>query len=86
MPRANALDRFLDPLGSCLTPEVAERIVEFRADARTQKRLDTLAQKNQAGELSDAEREEYDTYISAIDFVTVLQAKARSILGAQIRH
>ena len=80
MSRNNILDQFLDPLGSCLTPEVARRLVKFRADAKTQKRLDQLAEKNQAGKLTDAEREVYDTYISAIDFVTVLQAKARSIL------
>jgi hypothetical protein len=42
--------------------------------------LDVLAEKNQEGELSEAEREEYDTYIFAIDFLTVLQTKARSIL------
>lgn len=80
MSRANILDRFLDPLGSYLTPEVAKRLVGFRTDAKTQKRLDQLAEKNQSGVLTEAEREEYDTYISAIDFVTVLQAKARSLL------
>jgi len=30
--------------------------------------------------LTPAEREEYDTYISVIDFITVLQAKARTVL------
>ena len=80
MHRTNILDRFLDPVGLCLTPEVARRLVSFRADARTQRRLDVLAEKNQEGELSEAEREEYDTYIFAIDFLTVLQTKARSIL------
>jgi hypothetical protein len=85
MNRTNVLDRFLDPVGSYLTPEVARRLIGFRADARTQKRLDRLAEKNQEGELSEAEREEYDTYISAIDFITVLQAKARSILKSHVK-
>jgi len=80
MNRTNILDRFLDPVGLCLTPEVAKRLVRVRLDAKTQRRLDDYAERNQEGELTDAEREEYDTYISAIDFVTVLQAKARGIL------
>jgi len=85
MTRTNILDRFLDPVGSYLTPEVARRLVRFRADARTQKRLDELAEKNQDGKLTEAEREEYDTFISAIDFVTVLQSKARSILKSRVK-
>jgi|LakMenEpi03Aug12_release.lakeMendotaPanAssembly.Ray.scaffolds.fasta_scaffold1501421_2 hypothetical protein len=86
MSRTKVLDRFLDPLGSCLTPEVAQRVVDFRADARTQKRLDALAAKNQSGRLTPAEQDEYDTYLSAIDFVSVLQAKARSVLKHQPSH
>ena len=85
MTRTNILDRFLDPVGSYLTPEVARRLIRFRADARTQKRLDELAEKNEDGKLTEAEREEYDTFISAIDFVTVLQSKARSILKSRVK-
>jgi len=47
------MDRFLDPVGSCLTPEVAKRLIKFRADAKMQKRLDQLAEKNQEGERSE---------------------------------
>jgi hypothetical protein len=86
MSRTKILDRFLDPVGSLLTPEVARRLVRFRADAKTQKYLDQLADKNQEGVLSDAEREEYDTLISAIDFVTVLQTKARSLLKRHVKR
>ena len=85
MNKTNVLDRFLDPVGSYLTPEVAERRVKFRADPETQTRLDELAEKHHEGRLSRAEHEEYDTYISAIDFVTVLQAKAQSVLRGQIK-
>lgn len=86
MSRTNVLDRFLDPVGSFLTPEVARRLVRFRADARTQKHLDELAEKNREGKLGDAEREEYDTLISAIDFITVLQTKARSLLKRRVKR
>jgi hypothetical protein len=80
MIRANLLDRFLDPFGAFLTPEVARRLVDFRVDEQTQARIDELADKCNEGQLTPAEREEYDTYISVIDFITVLQAKARTVV------
>jgi hypothetical protein len=76
----NVLDQILDPFAECLTPEVAQRVVAFRADARSQARIDELADKNTAGEISAEELAEYDTYIQAIDFITILQAKARARL------
>jgi len=86
MNRTKILDRLLDPIGSCLTPEVARRLVKFRADIETQHRLDELADKHSEGDLDEAEREEYDTYISAIDFITVLQTKARSLLKKSVKR
>jgi len=80
MIRVNVLDRFLDPFGSFLTPEVARRLVDFRVDEQTQARIDELADKCNEGQLTLAECEEYDTYISVIDFITILQAKARTVL------
>jgi hypothetical protein len=80
MSRANVLDRFLDPFGAFLTPEVARRLVDFCVDEQTQARIDELAGKCTEGQLTSAEREEYYTYVSVIDFITVLQAKARTVL------
>jgi hypothetical protein len=80
MNRANVLDRFLDPFGAFLPPEVAQKLVDFRVDEQTQARIDELADKCNEGQLTLAEREEYDTYIAVIDFITVLQAKARTVL------
>lgn len=77
---ATVLDRLLDAFAECLTAEAAKRIVAFRADPRTQARIDELGDKNTAGRLSEEEANEYDTYIQAIDFITVLQAKARTLL------
>ena len=71
------LDRLLDPFGAFLTPEVARKLVNFRVDELTQSRIDELADKCNEGQLTPTEREEYDTYISVIDFLTALQAKAR---------
>jgi hypothetical protein len=76
----SALDRILDPVGRCLTPDVARAIVNLRTDEETQTRLDDLADKSSEGTLSAVERAEYETYVAAIDFLTVLQAKARALL------
>lgn len=74
------LDRLLDPVASCFTPRIARRLVSLRADEATQKRLDKLADKANEGELTDAERDEYEVYVHAIDFIGILQAKARRYL------
>ena len=80
-PRTNALlDRLLDPVARCLTPEVARQLVALRADPQFQERLDTLANKCTEGQLSPDEREEYKTYIQAINIIGILQAKARKLL------
>ena len=80
MSNTTVLDRFLDPVASFLTPEVAQRLVEFRADAATQSRLDELAEKSSAGLLTPEERAEYKSFMLAIDFGSILQPKARRAL------
>lgn len=80
MSTSTILGQLLDPIASSLTPESAQRIIDFRADELTQTRIDELANRCNEGELTPEERREYDRYLSVIDVVTVLQAKARSIV------
>ena len=75
------LDQLLTPLGDCLTPEVAQLLVDLHASADVQVRLEELADKSTEGQLSDAERAEYATAVAAIEFISVLQAKARRLLS-----
>jgi len=77
------LDRMLAPVGDCFTPEVARRLVELREDTQLQSRIDSLAEKNTEGELSQEERSEYETYVRAGNLIAILQAKARKILKEQ---
>jgi hypothetical protein len=79
---ASVLETVLDPVVECFTPSVAEEIANLRANPRLQERLDVLADKSNEGSLTEAERTEYETYVKAIDFITILQAKARVILQA----
>lgn len=78
----DTLDRLLDPVSRCLTPDVAQALINLRADPSFQARLDELADKNTENRLTSDEREQYDLYLSAISVITVLQSKTRTILRA----
>ncbi|RJP30940.1 MAG: hypothetical protein C4547_16065 [Phycisphaerales bacterium] len=72
----------LDPVGDCLTPAVATRIVDLRADPRVVERLDLLAAKNAEGVLTPREEAEYEAFVEALDVIAILQAKARRAIRA----
>ncbi len=74
------LDRLVEPVVRMLTPEVARALLQLRADAELQERMDELAQKCNEGQLTPEEREEYDTSIRFGNFIAILQAKARAFL------
>lgn len=76
---APVIDRLLDPLGRMLTPEVARKLANYRFDAKARARIDQLARKCNDGKLSEEERREYETYVQIMDFIAILQAKARAV-------
>jgi hypothetical protein len=76
------LHRLLDPIGRCLTPEVASQIVNLRAPIDVQDRLDWLADRCNEGTLTAEELSEYHASVQAIDVISILQAQARSILAS----
>jgi hypothetical protein len=67
-------------VGRVLTLEVAQQLVGLQADPAVQARLEELADKCTAGQLSTDERVEYETSVQALEFIAVLQAKARRAL------
>ena len=84
MSTPSVLDRFLDPMTECLTPEVAQRLLDtVFLDQQTQGRLDELADKSNRGALSDDERSEYEEYVEAMDVVGIIKAKAQIVLQRQ---
>lgn len=80
MSTASVLDRFLDPVTDCLTQDVAERIVNLQLDQEMQNRLNELAGKANRGELSEAERSEYEAFVQGMDLIGIFKAKARKAL------
>ena len=81
MASTSYLDRFLDPLTEALTPEIAGKIVNLRVDPELQAQIDDLRHKANEGSLTAAEDEEYKGIVEAIDLISILQAKARRVLG-----
>lgn len=77
----SAFDRATDPIFSLLTREQAQAIVNFRGDQWLAQRAEELAHKCNEGELSGEERAEYEGYARANNFIAVMQAKARRLLG-----
>ena len=51
-----ALTELLDPLGECMTPEVARRVIQLRASAEANIRMHLLAGKSAQGTLSEEAR------------------------------
>jgi hypothetical protein len=72
----------VDPIGRVLTPAAAEELLGVRADHETQQRIDDLADKCNEGTLTEAERCEYQEFVSVFNVLTLLQARARTILDA----
>ena len=72
-----ALDGLLEPLSRWLDAESANRVVEFRIDPEVQARLGVLAEKANDGTLSVDEQTEYEAFINAADFISILKLKAR---------
>lgn len=74
------LNRILQPVVGCFTPEVAAKVAALRADEKLQQRIDFLAERANEGKLTSEETDEYESYVRAIDVIAILQAQARAVL------
>lgn len=82
---ASILDRLVDRVVRTFTPDVARALVRLRAEPAVQARMDLLARKCNRGQLSAAEREEYETSIRFANYLAILQSKARRLLKERER-
>lgn len=80
MATASSLDRLLDPVMACFTPQVAQNIVNLRLAPELTERIEYLASRANEGTLTPEEDEEYKDYIEGGDMISLLQAKARRFL------
>lgn len=75
-----ALDQLMAPLGDCLTPESARRLLALKADAELEEKVENLAARHSQGVLTPKEQAEYGQYVSYSTFVAILKSKARQLL------
>jgi hypothetical protein len=78
-----ALDQLIGPLGECLTPESARRLLALKADPELQARVDDLAERHSRGALSPDEQSEYGGYVYFDTFIAILKSKARQLLSSR---
>ena len=82
MANVSSLDQFFfDPVNGCLTPQVAQRIMDWRPSEELRRRIEELGRKADEGTLTAVEDDEYREYIDEGDVIALLQAKARRALG-----
>ncbi|REJ90213.1 MAG: hypothetical protein DWQ34_17775 [Planctomycetota bacterium] len=81
MTTTTYLDRLLDPVTDAFTPELARAIVDLRADAETEARINLLRRKANDGTLTPEEDAEYKEFVEAVDVLSVIQSKARRFLA-----
>ena len=76
------LAQLMAPLGDCLTPESARRLLALKPDPELQRRVDDMATRHTEGQLSPEEEAEYGCYVSFATFIAILKSKARQLLAA----
>ena len=72
-----AFHRGTAPIFALLTEDQTRRPADLQGDPTLAERLEALATKVNEGELTDAERAEYEAYTEANNLLAVLQAEAR---------
>lgn len=77
----NFLDRYLDPVTQAFSPDVAQRILDLKPDEGVLSRVEELGQKSNSGDITEAERDEYQSLADAGTLVALLKAKARRFLA-----
>jgi hypothetical protein len=75
------LDQVLGPVGNHMPLEFAQYLVDLRAAPDMQAKVDELAEKCNEGQLSPAERDEYDRYLQANFLIGALQRQAKRVLA-----
>ncbi len=76
------LRRVVDPGQPFLSAEAAQAILRLDFHANDRTRMNQLAEKNRAGQLTAAEEQELNGYIRVGQVLGILQSKARRSLSA----
>jgi hypothetical protein len=70
----------MEPDSNGLPPEVARSLLALRFSQSDRDRMNELAQRNQEGALTDAERRELEAYVNVGDVLALIHLKAQESL------
>lgn len=76
----NFLDKYLDPVSDALSKQAAQKILDLEPTSDVVLRVQELAEKSDAGTITEEERDEYRALADAGTLVALLKAKARRVL------
>src|SRR5947209_17864825 len=82
---APVLDQLVAPLGDCLTPESARRLLALKVDPKLQARVDDLAGRHSRGLLTSEEQAEYGGFRFLDTLLCIAKTEARPTPGAYRR-
>ncbi len=66
-----------------MSPDVAQYLLSFDFDAEDRERMEVLAERARAGNLTPAETAELDSYLHIGSLISIMQSKARRLLRSQ---
>ncbi len=81
---STSLRRYLEQFTETFTPELADHFANLPPNAEFQAILDDLGHKANEGTLTQEERQEYETYVEAMDVITLLRLKANHQNGHSV--
>jgi hypothetical protein len=79
MATLGALDELLNPATGWLTPQSAQRLVDWKLSDELRNRIEELGAKANRGLLTPEEDAEYRAYLDDAELISLLQAKARRL-------
>jgi hypothetical protein len=79
---ATILDKMLKPATDQMPVQFARQLLALRADVELMAKIDDLRSKANSGSITQAEDAEYKEFVEAVDILSLLQARARSIIAS----
>jgi len=75
----SALDQLLNPATGWLTPQAAQKLVDWKIDDGLRERVEELGRKANLGTLTEEEDAEYRAYLDDAEVISLMQVKARRL-------
>ena len=80
LTEADILTEVVEPNRATFSPQLAEELLSLRFNDNATNRIRDLLQKNNAGNITPAEKSTQENYLRVGEFLDLMQAKARITL------